>query len=151
MANSDADNRSNQLNPNNDAYYQSRGYDGRDDYHGDEGEYVGPYISSCSEGPTVLTFEQKELRFLNDKQRQIASSMTSSKASEILWNRLLHSFPELEINAHHADGVLFFEFVGCSSSPGITRSVTSEVESWISDRAWLIEGCVKDVRLFFTD
>lgn len=28
----DADNHSNQLNPNNDAYYQSRGYDDYDDY-----------------------------------------------------------------------------------------------------------------------
>ena len=26
------DNRANQLNPNNDAYYQSRGYDDKDDY-----------------------------------------------------------------------------------------------------------------------
>ena len=28
---SDRDNRANQLNPNNDAYWQSRGYDGRPD------------------------------------------------------------------------------------------------------------------------
>ncbi len=29
--NSDRDNRANQLNPNHDAYWQSRGYDGRPD------------------------------------------------------------------------------------------------------------------------
>ena len=29
---SDIDNRANQLNPNNDAYYQSRGYDDKEDY-----------------------------------------------------------------------------------------------------------------------
>ena len=28
----DKDNHSNQKNPNNDAYYKSRGYDGKDDY-----------------------------------------------------------------------------------------------------------------------
>ena len=29
---SDTDNRANQLNPNNDAYYQSRGYEDKEDY-----------------------------------------------------------------------------------------------------------------------
>ena len=32
MANKNDDNRANQLNPNNDAYYQSRGYDDKADY-----------------------------------------------------------------------------------------------------------------------
>jgi hypothetical protein len=40
MSKADSDNRSNQLNPNNDAYYQSRGFDGRpsddDDDDGDD-------------------------------------------------------------------------------------------------------------------
>lgn len=29
---SDADNHSNQMNPNNDTYYSDRGYDDKDDY-----------------------------------------------------------------------------------------------------------------------
>ena len=32
MSKDSEDNRSNQMNPNNDAYYQSRGYDSKEDY-----------------------------------------------------------------------------------------------------------------------
>jgi hypothetical protein len=53
MSKDSDDNRSNQMNPNNDAYYQSRGYDSKDDYddsqntmdddyddHEEEDEYI---------------------------------------------------------------------------------------------------------------
>jgi len=42
--NDDLDNRANQLNPNNDEYWQSRGYDERPDYAG--GGYPAEYDES---------------------------------------------------------------------------------------------------------
>lgn len=52
----DADNHSNQLNPNNDAYYQSRGYDDHDDYldsirNDDDDDYNSSDDDFCSEIP----------------------------------------------------------------------------------------------------
>ena len=38
MSNKNDDNRANQLNPNNDAYYQSRGYDSREDYENQQSQ-----------------------------------------------------------------------------------------------------------------
>ena len=62
MSKADADNRSNQLNDNNDAYYQSRGYGGRDDYVDDDDD------NSCRAfyrplGPRELTGTEQ---FLNN-------------------------------------------------------------------------------------
>ena len=42
MPNPDLDNHANQMNPNNDAYYQSRGYDGRPDDDDDDESGDGP-------------------------------------------------------------------------------------------------------------
>ena len=43
MSKADRDNRSNQLNQNNDAFYQSRGYDSRpdNDEDDDDGDFCG--------------------------------------------------------------------------------------------------------------
>lgn len=52
----DADNHANQLNPNNDAYYQSRGYDDYDDYldsnrNDDDDDYTSSDDDYSSEIP----------------------------------------------------------------------------------------------------
>ena len=41
MSNKNDDNRANQLNPHNDAYYQSRGYDSKDDYESQQAQDDG--------------------------------------------------------------------------------------------------------------
>ena len=42
----DDNNRANQLNPNNDAYYQSRGYESKDDY---DNQDTDDYDENCDE------------------------------------------------------------------------------------------------------
>lgn len=49
MSKADRDNRSNQLNQNNDAFYQSRGYDGRPD--NDDGDFCGRRSSTFGPPP----------------------------------------------------------------------------------------------------
>lgn len=56
MSKADRDNRSNQLNQNNDAFYQSRGYDGRPDNDDDDGDFCGRRSSTYG-APTTLASE----------------------------------------------------------------------------------------------
>ncbi|MCG7200872.1 hypothetical protein MD273_14140 [Marinobacter pelagius] len=149
MSKSDVDNRSNQLNPNNDAYYESRGYEGREDYYGDDCEYVGPYITNSSPGPKVLSFEQKEQRFLDQRRKSIASSMTTGKASEILWNLLLHDFPEIEVDLDFYGGDIRVTVTGCLPGSETAQSIEATTNAWLKDRQWLISGCVEGVQLTF--
>ena len=50
----DDNNRANQLNPNNDAYYQSRGYESKDEHDNqDIDDYDGDYDEDCEEDHEV--------------------------------------------------------------------------------------------------
>jgi len=149
VSKSDSDNRSNQLNPNNDAYYQSRGFEDHDSYYGDDCEYVGPHVASTSPGPTVLTFEDKERRFLDQQRKRIADSMTTGKASEILWNLLLHKFPEMEVDLDYGDGDILITVTGCYPGSELAKSIEATTSAWLYDRRWLIGGCVENVQLTF--
>ncbi len=70
MSKADIDNRANQLNPNNDAYYQSRGYDGRPgDDDCDDGYYGGFNWRNCT--PVQEPSEtQRDLAAMANSARQ---------------------------------------------------------------------------------
>jgi hypothetical protein len=71
MGKADQDNRANQLNPNNDAYHQSRGWESRDDASGADGagergkgwrsvyeRYNSPPITYQQKAPPLFTFAE---------------------------------------------------------------------------------------------
>jgi len=151
VAKSDADNRADQLNPNNDAYYQSRGYDGRDDFYGDDAGEFGPYFDRSGRGPVVPSFEEKQRAFLGQKRKEIARNMTTSRAADILSLQLAHSFPDFAIANSFSGGAVCITVRGCQQESEIAQSVSQAVTSWLADRSWLIEGCVEEVELVFKD
>lgn len=148
MANSDIDNRSNQMNPNNDAYYQSRGYEGPEDSY-DTCSYLGPYIAGPQPRYPIPTSEEKAQRFLYQERKRIAASMTTAKATEILWNLLLNDFPELGFDAAFGDCSVHLFVTGCLPASDLAQSVETTISKWLEERHWLIGECVKGVQVNF--
>jgi hypothetical protein len=149
VSKSDIDNRSNQLNPNNESYYQSRGSGDLDDDYDDDVGYPGPYIISAREGPAISTFEQKQKRFLDEKKMEVATTMTTWKAADALSAMLSYNFPSSAISIDYVGRSVRITVTGCTPSSELAQSIQKTANSWVVDRNWLVGRCVEDLKFVF--
>jgi hypothetical protein len=152
MSNHNDDNHSNQLNPNNDSYYQSRGYDGREDYYDDTGDedYCHPRPQAdAPSGPSYL--ERRNLGLLADFRSNVASSMKASKAGEILCAGVGNMFTTISLTNASEDRTLRVKVSGCKIDSDVTDELRVRVKRWARTLSWMIEGCVDKTEIIFEE
>lgn len=149
MSKSDLDNRSNQLNPNNDSYYQSRGYDDRDDYYGEDDGGSGPGVIWSRSGHNIPTPEQERQSFLYKKRKDVANAMTTWRAAETLSAMLSHNFPDLAFSSDYEGKSVRITANGCLPRSETAQLVQETASVWLEDREWLVGKCVEDVQFVF--
>lgn len=145
MSKSNVDNRSNQLNTNNDAYYLSRGYEGRDDYCGD-GDGVAAGFKGYSApmqipSPTPLQSSTEEV------MAGIVRNMTAGKASLSICDYLNYIF-----EGTFVEGVCEGSSVRLTMSRSAAEMVqfdllVAETRRWIARHRRIVRHCVESVAL----
>jgi hypothetical protein len=93
MSKADRDNRSNQLNPNNDTFYQSRGYDGRPDDDDDDNDDCGGYRGSTYCPPPPPSPEKHFLEKHSALVKQAAAALRIEHPSLDLCDFLMRNHP----------------------------------------------------------
>lgn len=155
MSNHDNDNHSNQLNPNNDSYYQSRGYGGRGDY-GDDDDYVsgswgGPGIPGPYVRPQRSPMQQQADSLAANVRAGVASSMRAPKAGEILCAVVGNMFVTIKLTNESEDRTLKIRVSGCKPDSDVAENLRIEVDRWARTRSWMIEGCVDKTEIVFEE
>lgn len=139
------DNRSNQMNPNNDAYYQSRGYGSRSDHldGDDQGGSAGG--GQASHGLPDL---RPHVEIHADRVREnIAREMTPAKLGPTLCVFLEREFCRYNFRAI-VENDLLIEVTGCEGSI-IAGQIESYLRQWLRSRRWMMKYCEWSVELVF--
>jgi hypothetical protein len=132
MSKADVDNRSNQLNHNNDAYYQSRGYDSRDDYYDDDDCGGGGRWNDPPCPPRELTATEAFLNSHSIEVRRQHEEKLRKFPSYALSYYLTHKFPiegYLFCDRGHGDAVVV-EVCGCDSKSADHDAIVSATREW---------------------
>lgn len=152
MSKHDTDNRSNQLNPNNDAYYQSRGYSDKDDYD-DDSDGVG-FISTSTyhHFPTMSLSSEREFQqraLHEDVRNDVASRMSASKAGDVLCAVIGSMFESLTLSNESTGRTLKIKVSGCEHDSTTSKKLIRRANQWLETRSWMISRCVDETQIEF--
>jgi len=151
MSKADIDNRSNQLNPNNDAYYTSRGYDGR--YDDDDECYpcCSYYPKSRECQPRKSDWKIAEERMIADNKRSVIANMNPNTAADLLLVPLNDKFPDLSFKNISSKTNIIFEVKGCKSERQKTAELIDCLTILLQERWWKFQYCVQKLELHFDE
>jgi len=148
MTKDEIDNRADQLNPNNDAYYQSRGFGGRDDYYDDDGDAPCLYYSQYTPpAPIPSAFDEHAARVRSG----IAQEMTAAKAGDIICAYLKNSYPSVTLHNESSARDVRVQVYGCAIDSLLADKLMFCVNQWIRTRRWMIERRIDDIALVFQE
>lgn len=131
---SDADNRSNQLNPNNDAYYQSRGYDGRPDSFDDEDSDGGGYF--CSAAPASSPYKsdaQIRLEIEQKQAREQAAAIRERHLGLQLHDRLVGKFPNVVFHEKCWTTAVILQVEGVDAGSELAAEIRRDADDWLAN------------------
>lgn len=147
MSRRDLDNRSDQLNPNNDAYYQSRGYDGRNDYYADE-DTSGwrSYSGAMPEPPRT----QQEIA-TQGIRRNVVRRMTPEKAGNSICDYLRYLFEDMLLVSTNEDSNVVITALNCVPESLECQDLIQSIRCWLMNQRWSIADCVTSITLALQD
>jgi hypothetical protein len=150
VARSDLDNRSNQLNPNNDAYHQSRGYEGRDDYCADDDSsgwrswrnYSGP-VWDPPRTPDEIAGDEV--------MRKVVRGMTPEKAGNSICDYLRYLFEDMLFVSTSEGSEVIIMALNCAPGSPECAELAHAIRCWLAKQSWTVAGCVTSVSLVLQD
>ena len=130
MSKADRDNHSNQLNPNNDAYYQSRGYDGRDDYADDDDGEAGGSLAQSSYSPPPRSETEIFLEHHSAMVKSDYAKKLSKQPSMALCDHLRHVVPYFHYRDMGINTAVIIHVVDCDPTSEYAELIRVAAKLW---------------------
>lgn len=130
MSKADRDNRANQLNQNNDAFYQSRGYDGRpdNDDDDDDGDFCGRRSSTY--GPPPPSPQKHFLETHSARVKQEAMDARIEHPSLDLCDFLMRNHPYFLYKDMGWRTAVIVHVLGCESDSEDASIIAVLADTW---------------------